>query len=237
MPAVVIGAGIAAAGSVASGVIASKAAKKASRAQQQSAAQQLGYQRETRDKNEALFQPDVLRGETASTLRQNLLGMGDPNFDRTAYLRSTPGYQFSVGEALRGVNSNAYASGLGNSGAAYKALQSRAMNLADQNFNSYVSQVGDVANTGSNAKGAVARVSTNFADQASQISQNAADSRSNAALVQGSILNNSIAGVLRGAGQAFGSSYGSSNNAGIAPSNTPYGDGTNMTGGIFRRGF
>ena len=234
MPAVVIGAGIAAAGSVASGVIASKAASKANKAQQQSAAQQLSYQRETRDKNEALFQPDVSRGETASVLRQNLLGMGDPTFDRTAYLRATPGYQFSVSEALRGVNSNAYASGLGNSGAAYKALQTRAMGLADTNFNSYLAQVGDVANAGSNAKGAVAGISTNFANQASQISQNAADSKSNSALARGAILNNSIAGVLRGAGQAFGSSYG---NPSSTVSNTPYGDGTNMVGGIFRRGF
>ena len=222
MPAVVVGAGIAAAGSVASGVIASKSAKKANKAQQQSAAQQLAYQRETRDKNEALFQPDVSRGESASVLWQNLLGMGDPNFDRTAYLRATPGYQFSVSEALRGVNSNAYASGLGNSGAAYKALQSRAMNLADQNFSNYVGQVGDVANAGSNAKGAVAGISTNFANQASQISQSAADSRSNAALAQGAILNNSIAGVLRGAGQAFGSSYGNSNNG------TSYGQPTGI---------
>ena len=81
----------------------------------------------------------------AELVRVNdLLGLGDdPNYDATAYLRQTPGYQFKLSEALRGVNSNAYASGLGNSGATFKALQERAMGVADQGFNNYLAQVGD----------------------------------------------------------------------------------------------
>ncbi|KQS01497.1 hypothetical protein ASG11_17745 [Sphingomonas sp. Leaf357] len=208
MPAAVVAAGIGAVGSVAGGVASGKGAKSAAQIQANSQAQQLALQKSIYDQNANRFGTDIGSGDAASGRINDLFGLSGNKVDASALLHSTPGYQFRVDEALKGVNSNAYASGQGNSGATLKALQKQAMNVADSTFNTYVDQVGSVANRGSAAKGALAGVSTNYANASNAISQNAADAASGAAMFQGQNINNTVSGLLKAGGQVFGSSYG-----------------------------
>ena len=207
MPVAIIAAGIGAVGAIGGAAIAGGAAKSAARTQADAAAQQQAAIAKTRDENVAMFAPDVASGDAASSRINDLLGLSGNKIDAGAILRSTPGYQFRVDEALKGVNSNAYASGLGNSGATQKALQARAMGLADQTFNNYYGQVTDVANRGVAAKGAVAGVSTNATNSSNQVTQNAADNQSNLTLFNAANWNNAIAGIGKAAGTVLQSSY------------------------------
>jgi len=213
MPAAVVAAGIGAAGSVAGGVASGKGAKSAAKIQAQSQAQQLALQKSIYDENASRFGTDIQSGDAASGRINDLLGLSGNKVDASAILHNTPGYQFRVDEALKGVNSNAYASGQGNSGATLKALQRQAMNVADGTFNTYVDQVGSVANRGSAAKGALAGVSTNYANASNNISQNAADTAAGYQMFKAQNFNNALSGVIKAGGQAFGSSYGAPSTA------------------------
>lgn len=208
MPIALVAAGIGAVGAIGGAAINSGAAKSAAKTQANSAAQQLAAQNQTRDQNVAMFAPDVAAGNTASTRINDLLGLSGNKTDAQALLASTPGYQYGVQEGLKGVNSNAYASGLGNSGATLKALQSRGQNLADQNFNNYIGQVTDVANRGNSAKGAIAGVTTNATNSNNATLQNTANTQSNLTMFNANNVNNALGSIAKFGGTAFGSSYG-----------------------------
>lgn len=201
-----LAAGIGAVGSIVGGISSGKGAKKAARIQAQAAAEQRALQERIYNQNSANFRPEIEAGNSATARLMALLGMGEP-VDATAILRETPGYQFRMGEALRGVNSNAYARGLGNSGATQRALMETAYGVADLGFNNYLGQVSRVADRGSGAKGALAGVSQNFANNMNQISQNDADTRGNYEMFKSANFGNTLGGLLKAGGTAFGSSY------------------------------
>ena len=164
MPALIIGAAVSAVGSVASGVISSNAAKSAARTQAQAAAEQRAKLDQLYAKTEAYYKPEFDAGNRAVKTQDELLGLTkrEDGLDPTSQLRATPGYQFRMDEAAKAVNTNAYAGGLGNSGATLKALQARGMGLADQNFNTYFDQVGTIANRGIVAKAQLSDQATNY---------------------------------------------------------------------------
>lgn len=218
MPAAIIPAAIGAAGAVGGGIASGKGAKKAAKIQQQAANQQLALQQRLYNENAARFSPDIGRGDQAAQRLQDILGLSGNAVDATALLRATPGYEFRLGEALRGVNSNAYARGLGNSGATMRALQATAQGIADQGFNTYVGQVGDVVNRGLGGKSSLAGVSQNYGNSANAVSQNAADTAANYQMFKSANMANTIGGLLRAGGQVFGSSYGGGL-GGMAPGN------------------
>lgn len=201
-------AAVGAVGAIGSAVVQGSAAKSAAKTQANAAAQQQAALNQTRDQNVAMFQPDVNAGNVASTRINDLLGLSGNKVDAQAVLASTPGYQYSVQEGLKGVNSNAYALGNANSGATLKALQSRGQNLADQNFNNYVGQVTDVANRGTSAKGAIAGITTNTTNSSNGITQNLADTKSNLAIFNANNVNNALGSLAKFGGTAFESSYG-----------------------------
>ena len=209
-----VGAVVGAAGSIAGGAMSKKGAKKAAKIQAQSAREQMALQKQIYQQNTRNFTPEMNGGNAATQQLLNLLGMGGANApDPTEIIRNTPGYQFQLGEALGAVNTNAYARGLGNSGATQKALMRTGQNMADGYFNNYFNQVGTVADRGMQAKAAIAGVGTNYANQANTINQRAADAQSNYQLARASINSNMLNGVLQAGGQAFGSSFGSAPNA------------------------
>ena len=202
------GAIIGAAGSVAGGVASGKGAKKAARIQAQSAAEQRRMLQQMYNQNEARFRPEFEAGSDATARLQALLGMGgESGADITQMVRETPGYGFRMSEALRGVGSNAYARGLGNSGATQRALMETAHGVADQGFNNYFGQVSSVADRGLSSKSAMAGVSQNFANNYNQVSQNAADTQSNYQMFKAQNFNNTLSGILQAGGQVFGSSF------------------------------
>ena len=202
-----IGAAIGAVGSVAGGIASGKGAKKAARIQAQSAREQRALMEKLYKQNEARFGSEVANGDIAGQRIMDLLGLSGNDINATQMLRSTPGYQFRMDEALRGVNANAYASGQGNSGATLRALQKTSQGLADQMFNTHLAQVSSVADRGSQAKSALAGVSTQYGRDAAAVSQNAADSAANYQLFKAANFNNMLSGLLKAGGQVFGSSY------------------------------
>ncbi|UZK69602.1 hypothetical protein OKW76_00485 [Sphingomonas sp. S1-29] len=205
MPVPIIAAGIGAATSVAKGVSSGKGAKKAAQIQAQSAAQQRALQERVYNQNANNFRGDIQLGDAASARQAALLGLaGGDGSNPTEVLRATPGYEFRFGEMLRGQQAGAYANGMGTSGAAMKQLQDRSMGLADQTFNTYFDQTGQIANRGVAAKSSLAGVSTNWANTDNKIAQGAADSNRNFAMFKANNFNNTLDGVTK----AFGSSFG-----------------------------
>lgn len=212
MPAAIVGGALTAAGSVAGGISGGKAAKKSAQIQADAAARQQAFLQGLYDQNKALFTSDISNGDAASARIMDLLrlGQGGAASQQQAFdsFRSTPGYQFKLAEALRGVNSNAFAAGLGNSGATFRALQGTAMGVADQAYNTFYDQVSRVADRGVGSKAALSGVNTTFAHDSNNVTQNAADSASAYQMYKAANFNNTLNGILRGAGQAFGTSYG-----------------------------
>lgn len=221
-------AGIGAVGSLVGGIAGGKGAKKAAQIQQQSAREQLAFQQRLYDQNAARFGVEIGSGDRAVARLDQLLGLAGNNpAEISAMLAATPGYQFTMEQAMRGVNASAHAKGLGNSGAAMKALQDRAANIASTRFDTHVGQVSSVADRGAQAKGALSGASQNFSALASGTMQNAANAGSNAALAGAANFQQMINGLAQAGGQIFGSmngakksydsSYGTPAPAGMLP--------------------
>lgn len=212
-------AGIGAAGSIIGGVMSGKGAKKAAKTQQQTAQMQIAANDRQRAELVGLSQPAIDRGNSAGQIYAGLLGTGgDPAASQAALntYRGSSGYQDLLNTGLSAVNANAYARGMGNSGATLKALQSKGMALADQNVQQYLGNLNTLIQTGNSAIGNVAGVSTATTQANNAAMQSAADASSNAALIQGQGWNNALKN-LTNVGMNFASSYGGGqNNAGFA---------------------
>lgn len=122
--------------------------------------------------------------------------------------RGSSGYSDLVREGLGAVNANAYAKGMGRSGATYKALQERGMSLADRSAGEWMGNLGTLMNLGGQARGLVAGVGTNSVNATNAATQAGADAVGNAALVQGQNWAQALQGIGNAAMTAYGSSYG-----------------------------
>lgn len=132
--------------------------------------------------------------------------------------RGSTGYQDLVREGLAAVDANAYARGLGRSGATYKALQERGMSLADRSAGDWLGNLNTLMNYGGQARGLVANVGTNTVNAVNSATQSGADAASNAALLSGQNWVQALQGIGLAASQAYGSSYGGgSTSTGAAP--------------------
>jgi hypothetical protein len=220
MPPVAVAAGIGAVGAIGGAVVSSNAAKSAARTQADSAAQQIAYLRENRDYITGLSRPTIDRGNAAGSLIGGFLGLegGDKAAAALQTYRDSTGYQDLLDTGLGAVRSNAYARGLGASGATLKALQSRGMALADQSAGSWLNGLGSLAQMGNSAIGNVAGVATQTTGAINNALQTSANANSNAALAQGGAWNNAfqqlgnLGGTLVGGGNR--SSYTSWYNPG-----------------------
>lgn len=132
--------------------------------------------------------------------------------------RGSTGYQDLVKEGLAAVNANAYARGMGRSGATYKALQDRGTSLADRSAQGWLGNLNTLMNYGGQARGLVAGVGTNTVSAVNSATQSGADASSNAALLSGQNWAQALQGIGLAASQAYGSSYGGgSTSTGAAP--------------------
>lgn len=214
MPAAAIGAIGAVAGGVASGKGASRAAQlQADATNKQTQALQAMY-----ETNKGLMMPTYNNGAAAQARQQTLLGLsGGDGADAQKILADSPGYRFSVEQSMKAANAGAYASGMGNSGAAMKALQDRGNSLATQNYNNYVGQLGTVADRGVTAMQGLVQQGNQTTTQTNAVTQSGADAASANAVYQGNNLSNVIKGLAGSAGQAFGSSYSGGHTVGGSP--------------------
>lgn len=221
----VAAAGIGLAGSLIGGITGGKGAKKAAKIQAQAAQQQIAAQREAQAQITALNQPAITRGNEASSLYGGFLGVGGGSASAKALqtFRNSTGYQDLLKTGLGAVNANAYARGMGDSGATLKALQDRGATIANSSSQQWLGNLGNLINAGTQAAGNVAGVTQNVTNNISNIAQNAADNQSNAALARSSMWGNTFQNLANIGAYAYGSSYGGNNsnapNAGMLPWN------------------
>lgn len=223
MPPVAIAAGIGAVGSIAGGVISSNGAKNAAKTQQNSTNAQIAANNANQQMIRGLSQPTIDRGNAAGQIYSGLLGVGgDPAASQQALAtyRGSSGYQDLLNTGLGAVNANAYARGMGDSGATLKALQARGMNLADQNVNQYLGNLNTLIQTGNSAIGNVAGVATQTTQANNGALQAGADASGNAALIGANGWQNALKN-LTNIGTNLASSYG-------GQQQNPYG----VTGGL-----
>lgn len=209
MPPVVIAAGIAAGGSILGAAVSSSSASKAAKTQQNVANQQIAANNANRDLITGMEQPTIDRGNAAGGIYSGLLGLGGADASKAALdtWRGSVGYQDVLKTGLGAVNSNAYARGLGDSGATLKALQTRGSALADQNQGVYMNNLNNLIQTGNSAIGNIAGVNTQTTNANNAAMGNAADASSNATLTSGAAWNNALKN-LTNIGMNTASSFG-----------------------------
>lgn len=210
MVAPLVAAGIASGvGSVIGGITGGKSAKKAANIQAQSARDQTAALERNRDMLLGLNQGTINRGNQAGELFGGFLGTGGADAARESldHFRGSVGYQDLLKTGLDSVNANAYARGMGDSGATLKALQRTGSAIADQSAGDWLSRLNVLMQTGQQAIGTAAGVATNTVNGINAANQNAADAGSNAALVSGAGWQNAIKN-LTNIGMNMASSYG-----------------------------
>lgn len=127
MPPAIIGAAIGGALSIGSALIGSSSSKKAAKAQQASDAAAIAEQRRQYDLSRADLAPWRAAGGAAITQGAAML---QPGYDYT----TSPGYQFRLGEGLRGVENSAAARGILQSGGTLKGIDKYSQDYAAKDF-------------------------------------------------------------------------------------------------------
>ena len=207
---VFVAVGAAVAGTVGSAVVSSSASNKAAKAAQNAAAANNTLAADQFAVNSGNLTPAITRGNQAGGYVNDLLGVGgDPAAAAKAFgtYQGSTGYQYQLQQGLGAVNANAYAKGMGQSGATYKALQDRGNNLANTSFNQYVGNLQNVSQQGTQAASSLAGVSANYTGQVAANNNNAADAAGNAALKNASNINGSIQNLINAGSYMYGSSY------------------------------
>ena len=118
--------------------------------------------------------------------------------------RNSTGYQFRLGEGMDAVNSNWFGSGLGQSGAALRALTEYGQNFASNEFGNYMGYLSQQQGTGLQAAGAQAGVGVNYANSAANINQANANALANSAVASANNNNALIGGITGAVGNAIG---------------------------------
>ena len=129
-----------AAASLGSALIGANSAKKASRAQSDSADKQIALQRENQRATEARFAPYEASGANALSAYDFNLGLGERP-EGYAGFQSTPGYQFQLDEGMRALEGSAAAGGNVRSGATMKAAMGFGQGLANQDYGNYMNRL------------------------------------------------------------------------------------------------
>ena len=214
MPPVAIAAGIAAGGSIIGGAIKSGAVKNAAKTEQNIANQNAARSQANQQYITGLNQPTIDRGNAAGNLIGGFLGtQGDSGAaSALATYRGSTGYQDLLNAGQGAVSSNAYARGLGASGATLKALQAKGQALADQSSGSWLNGLQNLSSQGQQAIGQVSGAAMNTTNNINQIQQGAADAKSNASLASGAAWSGAIQNLANigssVAGGGLSSSYG-----------------------------
>lgn len=212
-----VAAGISAAGSLLGGIAGGKGAKKAAKIQRAAVQDQIAATERNRDYQYSLNAPTIATGQRATDLYAGFLGAGDnpqASADALSTFRNSTGYNDLVSEGLKAVNANAYAKGMGRSGATYKALMDRGTSLADRSAQGWLGNLGTLINLGGQARGLVAGVGTNSVNAINNATQTGADASANASLVAGQNWAQALQGIGTAAASAYGSSYGGGSGGG-----------------------
>jgi hypothetical protein len=189
---------------------------------------------------EAGLQPYIQAGNAGeNSLLGMLPGLEAPINMNEATLEATPGYQFTLGQGLKSVQSSAAARGLASSGAALKGAASYATGLADTTYQQQFQNA--LANKEFALTSAMAPV---------QIGESAAAGQASAAVNTGSNIGSNLIGAgnaaaagLVGGANALSSSVGNIGNLYLTNAlmqgmygNSLFGGGAGSSGGYYGSG-
>jgi hypothetical protein len=102
--------------------------------------------------------PYVKNGRTAN--QDALDALTNPNSTAFKNYLSSTGYNFQKQQGMSAITGSAAARGLLNSGGTAKALAAFGTNLANTNFNNYLSNLGDISKEGLTAAGEIGQAGT-----------------------------------------------------------------------------
>ncbi len=142
---------------------------------------------------------------TTAAPATNALSQYQQAFDN---YRNSTGYQFRLNEGNKAIGANFAARGLNNSGAAVRRAMDYGQNIASGEFGNYLGYLSNQQGVGFGAASAQAGVGQNYVNTVSANNNNAGSAAANAALLRGQANANMWGGILQGAGNIFGSSFG-----------------------------
>lgn len=227
MPPALIPAAITAAASIGSSLIGSHAASKASKAQQQSAAEANALQK---------YMYDQTRTDQAPWRDAGVAALGQlsefmkPGADLTALLQAQPGYQARFDEGVNAVDRSASANGSLNSGGQQKALTRYGQTFGSNELNNVLNRYSSIAGLGQVANGQINQAGQNYANQAGQNLIGAGQARASGYANQSGIATQTL-GNLAGLGSNMfgqyggGQSYGPANWGNLSAPPTPVTNG------------
>lgn len=137
-----------------------------------------------------MYQPYRDAGMGAFNTYNDALGLnGHGGYNNAvSKFQTGPGYQFAFDQGQRAVENSGSARGLTQSGGMLKALTRYGQGVADQGWNSWLQNVGGVANTGYSATGATAGARNNLTNQLTGSLTAEGQGVANAELAGGSVL-------------------------------------------------
>jgi len=221
-------AALSAAGTVGGAVASGKAAKKVAKIQAQTASDEMAQTKQFYDDAVTRYQPEITAGNSALSLYDGAIGNGDSTAATAALnaFQGSTGYQTTLANDLASTNASAYATGLGKSGAALKALQDRANTDAQASYQTWLGDVNTSVQTGANAKAALTGAGTTALTSNNQAVQNAGNASSGAAATTGASTASALQQLGQIAGNAYNSSYGNGGLSGVLSGISNFGNGT-----------
>ena len=157
---------------IASAVSGNNASKRAANAQTEAANSQLQLGREQMDLQERIYDQNVARLRPYEREGRNAFNMfsdvvtGQPGAMNA--FEASPGYQFRLEEAQRGIEAAANARGSFFSGGTLQAIGDRQQDVASGEFNNWLGNLRGLGQMGMNAAAGQGAAGTNFANQSAQ---------------------------------------------------------------------
>ena len=180
----------------------------------------MDYLRNRVNQQQSLGQEDFMYtpGQTITTTTKTVGGSNTANtaatptytreqlqqqaFDR---FKASPDYNFRLSEGLKAVNSSAAAKGGLLSGAALKATNNYAQNVASGEYGNYWNRLAQLAGYGQSSINSATSLGQNTANNLSSIYQNAGDARASGYINSANAWKGGIQGVTNGVGTILGS--------------------------------
>lgn len=118
----------------------------------------------------AAFMPNLQQGQAGQTAYGNATGANGPagNAAAIANFQGGPGYQFNMDQMMQNLMRVQEATGQANSGATNVDTLKQAHGIADQGWQSYISNLAPFLNSSNAAAGGIAAANTNAGNQTNQ---------------------------------------------------------------------
>ena len=201
MPPALIGAGLAAAGSIGGALISSKASSNAAKAQTAAADQSIAETRRQYDQSREDLAPWRKAGAEGLQQYSDILsGEADPQMALEKY----PGYQFALEQGTEAIGKSSVARGLGQSGQTLKDLTKYGTGLATSNFENYMDRLQGLSGVGERAVGKTANLGANATTQINRSRSEAGEARATGYQNKAAAWGGAIEGVAGLAGNYVG---------------------------------